>query len=172
MTIRMLNLLWVAIFVMCVSACSRESPPADVRVGDNPPVPDAAYVASPGWEPANAGELEAESTKAIEGDAAAAGRVAGYYGLVESGSKTALFWMRVAAENSNVGWMKLYAAQLAIDGAGDTHHCKRAIYWIRRADALQTDPKPNIERDIQGITGMPQCSSLQTAVSVRKETPR
>jgi hypothetical protein len=152
------------LLVIAIAACSRDpdaARPSGASSADAAHPQDAqsqSATTSPGWIPASDQDLAAESAKALAGDADAASRVAGYYGFVKSGTALAQFWMQVAAENGDPGWMSLYGAQLAAMGGADT--CRRGIYWLRRSAALRPASKTDVDHEIQEISQRPECSPV------------
>jgi hypothetical protein len=65
------------------------------------------------------------------------------------------FWMRVAAENGNAGYMMVYADHLHQQGGNV--YCERAVYWLRRAISANPAVTADAERKIQAIRDNKEC---------------
>jgi hypothetical protein len=79
--------------------------------------------------------LSVQVAHALDGDPDAADRVFMHYTTVDPNDEaTLLYWMRIAVENGNAGYMKLYALTLR-DSGGDGA-CRRALFWLRRSAEL------------------------------------
>lgn len=79
--------------------------------------------------------LQLETEHALAGDGEAADRIYMHFAADRPKDlETQVFWMRVAAENGNAGYMNLYARTLYRQG--DYESCRRAQFWLKRSSEV------------------------------------
>jgi hypothetical protein len=143
-------LLASGVLIGC-SKAAQDAPPADVDATDIMPSARFYLEEAP---------LRAAIAKALNGDPQAADDVFMHYTVARhDDDRTAEFWMRVAAENGNAGYMQLYALHLHEQG-GETN-CRRALFWLHRAAELAPELTTKFEINMQSIREDTHCGWVE-----------
>jgi len=80
-------------------------------------------------------ELSALSASALDGDGAAAHRVALHFSALPD-ERRAIEWLTISAENGDLNGMSELSSALVNEGGEKS--CRRALFWLRKRVALSS----------------------------------
>jgi TPR repeat protein len=78
-------------------------------------------------------QIQSYSEQALQGDTDAAGKLGGFYLMVNGNRAEAERWYRIAAENGSPGSQRQYGTMLLEDSKKDKLNRIRGIFWLKKA---------------------------------------